>query len=330
MSVYTRLEQQDIETFLTNYDQGVLVDFRGIEAGIENSNYFVNTQFSEEPDIRQFVLTLFEYQPREHLPFFIDFMTLLADNGLPSPVPVRNRQGKILLTLKGKPCLLQPRMPGVHLDSQEITASTCFTIGRYLAIIHQIGQSALISQENLRGIPWIKAQVNRLTPLLSEAMRDILTKQWQAISKELKPFEQLPKGLIHADLFFDNVLFNNGKVSGIIDFFQSCHDWLIYDISVAVNDWCLNDDLTLNSKKTEAFLNGYQSVRVITLEEKQAWPVIQRLSCFRFWLSRLVMFVHPENHHDSYKNNKVVRNFLDPEKFRTMLILRTQKAHPIL
>ncbi len=329
MSVYTHLEQQDIEAFLAGYDQGQLVDFRGIEAGVENSNYFANTQVAGEPDVRQFVLTLFEYQPREQLPFFIDFMTLLAENGLPVPAPVRNRQGEALLTLKGKPCLLQPRMPGEHLEKHEISAPKCFTIGRYLASIHRIGQSASISQENLRGIHWIQAQVDRLTPLLSETERGFLSEQWQDISKELKQFSNLPEGLIHADLFFDNVLFDNSEVSGIIDFFQSCHDWLIYDVSVAVNDWCLNDDLTLDAEKTEAFLNGYQSVRLFTPEEKQAWPVIQRLSCLRFWLSRLVTFVHPEDHHDSYQNDEAVRNFLDPEKFRAMLALRADKALPI-
>lgn len=329
MSVYTHLKQQDIEAFLAHYNQGALVDFRGIEAGVENSNYFVNTQVAGESDIRPFVLTLLECQSREQLPFVIDFMTLLADNGLPVPTPVRTWEGETLLTLKGKPCLLQPRMPGVHLEKQETTAPKCFTMGRYLASIHRIGQSASISQENLRGFSWIQAQVDRLAPLLSEEMCAFLTEQWQAILQALEPFDSLPKGLIHADLFFDNVLFDNGEVSGIIDFFQSCHDWLMYDVAVAVNDWCLKDDLTLDAEKTEAFFEGYQSVRLFTLEEKQAWPTIQRLACLRFWLSRLVTFVYPEYHHDSYQNDDAVRRFLDPEKFRAMLMLRTTRVQPL-
>ncbi len=330
MSVYTQLSREDFCHFLALYDQGELVSWKGVEAGIENTNYFVNTLHPEKGE-QSFVLTIFEIVPREQLPFFIRFMELLATSGLPVPAPVHGLDDKPLREIKGKPCLLQPRLNGHHIDNDDLTVDQCRIIGESLARIHIEGQRASFSQENIRGMEWIDEQVNRLTSLLPENEAELQASQWQAITTGLKAIPDLPRGLIHADLFVDNVLFEHDQVSGIIDFFQSCEDWLLYDVAVTVNDWCLQSgSLDLDSERTEAFLEAYHKIRPFTDGERKAWPLMHRLACLRFWISRLVTYSFPEDSQksdsDDAHDENVIRHFKDPAKFRDMLNLRTKAS----
>ena len=153
---------------------------------------------------------------------------------------------------------------------------------------------------------------------------------WLEITSELSGFKQLPTGLIHGDLFHDNVLFENNKITGIIDFYNACHDYQLYDLAVTVNDWCINPDLSLNDNRLTALTRAYSLVRPFTGEEKQAWPLMLRLAAFRFWISRIITFVHPEQEVDKEHQENQISNFKDPEDFKNMLLLRRQESIPAL
>ncbi|MCL6268474.1 homoserine kinase [Sansalvadorimonas sp. 2012CJ34-2] len=330
MSVYTQLSEQDFRSFLALYDEGNLVSWKGIEAGVENTNYFVHTLHPEKGE-QNFVLTIFEYQPKELLPFFINFMEILADSGLPVPSPIHGLDDKPLRIFKNKPCLLQARLSGHHIDKPDLTAAHCAEIGKNLARAHAVGLKASFSQDNMRGIQWIDQQVTRMTDLLSEEDSLLQTQQWKEIKNGLAKYPDLPKGLIHADLFVDNVLFEDDKVTGMIDFFQSCRDCLLYDVAVTVNDWCLtSDSLELDPDKTKALLEAYNQVRPFTDEERRAWHLMHRLSCLRFWISRLVTFVYPEEGSEHLNDQGAIRKFKDPDEFRDMLELRTAKSFSLI
>ncbi|WP_281645320.1 homoserine kinase [Parendozoicomonas sp. Alg238-R29] len=325
MSVYTQLSHKDFCSFLSLYDQGELISWKGIEAGIENTNYFVNTKRSGSGE-HNFVLTIFEYLPKERLPFFIQFMELLADSGLPVPAPVHGLDDQPLREIKGKPCMLQPRLPGHHVDPADLTITQCQAIGENLARIHVAGIGATFSQDDLRGMEWINKQINRLSLLLPNEEAELQASQWKDITTGLAAEPDLPQGLIHADLFVDNVLFEGEQVTGMIDFFQSCKGWLLYDVAVTVNDWCRQpDSLELDAARTEAFLKAYNAVRPFTDSEKRCWHLMHRLACLRFWISRLLTYTYPEDPAED-DQDEVIRHFKDPDEFRDMLELRTEKS----
>ena len=178
---------------------------------------------------------------------------------------------------------------------------------------------------------WINQQVTRLSSLISEEDSLLQSQQWTEIQEGLKAFPDLPKGLIHADLFVDNVLFENDKVTGMIDFFQSCEDWLLYDVAVTVNDWCtVSGSLELSPEKTQSLLEAYNKVRPFTESEHKAWHLMHRLSCLRFWISRLVTFLHPEEGSEHLNDQGAIRKFKDPDEFRDMLELRTDKSFSLI
>lgn len=324
MSVYTHLTQQDIEQLLTHYDIGTLTSFKGIESGVENTNYFLNVD--EKGHLHRYVLTLFEYLPADTLPFFIDYTDELKANGLLVPNPIRDKTGKALQSVKGKPSLIVQCFEGQHPDSKTLSIDQCQQIGTMLAKIHVAGKTSSLYQENQRGLSWLNDQQKRLIPLLNPDDANFMAEQWQNLSKALEPFDNLPKGLIHGDLFHNNVLFDQGKISAVIDFYQACNDWLIYDLAVTVNDWCLTESLELDSQRTKALTEAYARIRAFTEDEKKAWPLMLRQAAFRFWISRLITFVFPETQVDNAQEKNLLRHFLDPNEFKDMLRMRTESA----
>ncbi|AMO54348.1 hypothetical protein GZ77_22505 [Endozoicomonas montiporae] len=326
MSVYTHLSASDIRSLLSHYDLGTLQDFTGIESGVENTNYFIDLKSGDKQ--QRYVLTLFEYLPEDTLPFFIDFITELSEGGLQVPAPIKDRKGQALHTLKDRPCLISPCFSGKHL--QTISAEDCAQIGTQLAKMHRIGQKSALQQENQRGIPWLKQQVQRLNTLLSADDAELMESAWQSITSELSRFDQLPTGLIHGDLFHDNALFEQGRITGIIDFYNACHDYLLYDLAVTVNDWCINPDLSLNDNRLTTITQAYSDIRSFTTQEREAWPLMLRLAAFRFWISRIITFVHPEQEVDKEHQENQVLNFKDPDEFKKMMCLRGQESIPAL
>ena len=326
MSVYTHLTERDIASLLSHYNLGTLSHFSGIEGGVENTNYFIDVRKNTVET--RYVLTLFEYLPAETLPFFIDVMTELAESEIPVPSPIRDKQGTSLHTLNNKPCLISPCFKGQHLTT--LTEDACWQVGTQLARIHKAGLQSELRQDNQRGIHWLESQVQRLEPLVSPEDARLMQEQWKQITRELSESSNLPVGLIHGDLFHDNVLFEDGQVTGIIDFYNACQDILLYDLAVTVNDWCINPDYSLHLERLTAMTQAYHAVRPFSDDEKQAWPLMLRLAAFRFWISRLITFIHPEHDMDEERRKNQVLNFKDPHAFKSLLLLRSQDSAPLL
>ncbi len=318
MAVYTRLDKKGICSLLSRYHLGELVTFQGIAGGVENTNYFLD--IATPLHTQRYVLTIFEYLPESSLPFFIDYTDELNSAGLPVPAAIRDKQEKAVQRIKGKPAVIVPCLPGEHL--KKLNGNHCQQVGELLGKIHQAGLQSRLKQSNIRGIDWLDTQQKRLSNLLPKEEVHYMQEQWQGIKNELPSTSELPKGLIHGDLFHDNALFTGDKLTGVIDFYQSCHDYLLYDLAVTVNDWCINSDLELDHLKTSALLKAYASVRPFTPTEQDAWPLMLRLAAFRFWISRIITFVHPEQAIDSAHQQMLERCFLDPRKFKAMLELR--------
>ena len=309
MSVFTTVTADELRHWLTDYAVGDLVELRGIPAGIENTNYFVTTRDG------RFVLTLFEKLTAQELPFYLNLMAHLAEHGIPSAHPVANRRGGYLGELNGKPAALVAFLEGRDLTMP--TAAQCAAVGTQLARLHLAGRSYAMTMDNPRGPKWWKAVMPEVQPFLSTAEAALLTEEVRFQS--LYRFADLPRGTIHADLFRDNVLFVGDRIAGIIDFYFACTDALLYDVAIAVNDWCNDDDDRLDGPRTRAFLDAYAAVRPYTPIERGAWPVMLRAGALRFWVSRLYDYYLPRA--------GVLTHAKDPTHFRAVLERRIRDEH---
>ena len=311
MSVYTTVTADDLRRWLRDYAVGELIELRGIPAGIENTNYFVTTSGG------RYVLTLFEKLTAQELPFYLNLMAHLAEQGVPSAHPVANRAGSYLGTLNGKPAALVARLEGRDIDTP--TIPQCAAVGAVLARLHRAGQSYPSTMDNPRGPKWWKAVLPDVLPFLPQAEGALL--QEEVRFQSLYRFSDLPRGAIHADLFRDNVLFAGDRVAGVIDFYFACTDVLLYDIAIAVNDWCISADGALDTAHTRAFLDAYAAVRPYTPIERGAWPVMLRAGALRFWVSRLYDFHLPRPGELTHAK--------DPGHFRRILELRIRDEHAL-
>ncbi len=284
MSVFTTVTEAQLRTWLLNYPLGELLELKGIASGITNTNYFVTTTTG------RYVLTLFEKNTAEELPYFLDLMSHLAEHDIPCPAPVRMHDGKTLGVLNGKPAALATCLRGKSVEQPSIRH--CESIGRVLARMHIAGASFDRHMENPRGREWRIRTAAELMPLMDAEAANLLGSEldYQAAH----PLQDLPEGVIHADLFRDNVLFDGDELGGLIDFYYACNDALLYDLAIAVNDWCIAQDGSLDATRAEAMLAGYGQVRVLTAEEKSAWPLMLRIAAMRFWLSRLYDSCFPQ------------------------------------
>jgi len=278
MSVYTRVDRPALETFLDDFDAGALVEYSGISAGIENTNYFVTTTKG------RFVLTLFEQLSRDELPFFLELMAHLAEHGVPTAHPQADRHGRYLGELCGKPAALVERLSGSSVEHPN--SAHCAAIGAALARLHLAGQSFPRGRANPRGPHWWREAVARVHDRLEadEAARLDDEIAFQFTHRH----DALPRGVIHADLFRDNALFEGERLTGIIDLYYACTDALLYDVAVTVNDWCVTEARELDPARTRTLLEAYASVRPFTPAEHASWPAMLRAAALRFWLSRLV------------------------------------------
>ncbi|MCV6636230.1 homoserine kinase [Candidatus Albibeggiatoa sp. nov. NOAA] len=299
MSVYTVVSQAELEAFLTQYNLGKLVDFKGISEGIENTNYFVTTTQGE------FVLTLFEQHTADELPFFLELMAYLAEHEIPSAHPLADKENHYLRELNGKPAALVRRLAGKSVLTPNLTQ--CCEIGCALGQFHAVSPEFNYSRENGRGLKWWQATSQRVMSQLSAEDAALLKNEvdFQLQHKDL----DLPGGVTHADLFCDNALFQGDRLSGILDFYFACNDSFLFDVAVTVNAWCTLEDSSLDEKRVEAVLKGYTKHRGLTTEEKQAWPAMLRAAALRFWLSRLQDKLFPREGEmtqvkdpDEYKN----------------------------
>jgi homoserine kinase type II len=280
MSVYTSVTETQLGAWLRAYPVGALVALEPIAKGIENSNFFVTTTQG------RYVLTLFERLPADVLPFYLNLMSHLSRHGVPCPAPIADRSERFLSALNGKPAALVTRLPGTSVEAP--TVAHCAALGCLLARMHLAGRSYAGTLENPRGPTWWRAAARDVRPFLSDAQTVRLDEELRFQS--LYRFPDLPRGPVHADLFRDNALFDDGRLSGVIDFYFAGIDCLLYDCAVCANDWCLVnvvEDLQLDEGKTGAMLEAYARLRTFTALERGAWPVLLRAAALRFWLSRL-------------------------------------------
>ncbi|MDP1673482.1 MAG: homoserine kinase [Burkholderiales bacterium] len=309
MSVYTTVTADELRHWLRDYDIGELIDLQGISAGIENTNYFVTTSAG------RYVLTLFEKLTAQELPFYLNLMAHLAERGVPSAHPVASRGGGYLGTLNAKPAALVARLEGTDMTAPD--ADHCAAIGAVLARLHLAGQSYPAKMDNPRGPKWWKSVLPEILPFLPDSEAVLL--QEEIRFQSLYRFSDLPRGTIHADLFRDNVLFKGGQVAGVIDFYFACTDALLYDVAIAVNDWCIDNNGALDAARSRAFLDAYAAVRPWTPIERGAWPVMLRAGALRFWVSRLYDFHLPRPGELTHAK--------DPGHFRCILELRIRDEY---
>jgi homoserine kinase type II len=307
MSVFTTVTSEQLRTWLRHYPVGDLRDLQGIAAGITNTNYFVTTEQG------RYVLTLFEKNSADDLPFFLDLMTHLAERGVPCPRPVISEAHQSLAELNGKPATLVTCLPGRDVELPSV--AQCREVGRVLAEMHVAGQTFTTQMPNPRGVAWREATAARLMGVLGEEDRAML-KDELAFQASLDT-AALPHGVIHADLFRDNVLFDGEKLGGLIDFYYACNGILLYDVAIAVNDWC-ECGSGIDEERMLALLRAYHAVRPLNDAEHQAWPAMLRCAALRFWLSRLYDLHYPQAGELTHAK--------DPQHFQKILRLRIAES----
>ncbi len=281
MAVYTDITEDDLRNFLIQYDVGSLTSYKGIAEGVENSNFLLHT--TKDP----LILTLYEKRvEKSDLPFFLGLMQHLAAKGLSCPLPLPRKDGELLGELSGRPAALISFLEGMWLRKPE--AKHCREVGKALAAMHLAGEGFEIKRPNALSVDgwkvlWDKSEdrADEVEKGLKQEIRpeiDYLAAHWP---------KDLPAGVIHADLFQDNVFFLGDELSGLIDFYFACNDLLAYDVSICLNAWCFEKDGAYNVTKGKALLEGYQSVRPLSEEELDALPLLARGSALRFFLTRL-------------------------------------------
>jgi homoserine kinase type II len=307
MSVYTKVTAAQLSDWLKRYSVGALVELKGIAAGIENTNYFVSTTHG------RYVLTLFERLPREALLFYLNLMAHLARHGIPCPSPIADRENRFLTELNEKPAALVTRLPGAVV--QQPSPQHCAEVGAVLADMHVAGQSYRGVLDNPRGPKWWRATAPQVIPFLDDEQRRLLATELEFQSRQR--LRDLPHGPVHADLFRDNVLFEDARIGGVLDFYFAGLDALLFDVAVTLNDWCVQPDGTIDHARARAFLAAYHAGRSFGPVERGAWPVMLRGAALRFWLSRLHDFHLP-------RPGELVHAH-DPEHFRRILELRVRE-----
>jgi homoserine kinase type II len=305
MAVFTSVSEVELSAWLGDYSLGQLLELQAIASGIENTNYFVTTGNG------RFVLTLFEKLTAEELPFYLNLMAHLARHGIPCPAPVANRHNQFLGTLNGKPACIVSRLSGKSTTMP--SNKQCAAIGAMLGQMHIAGQSFSQIMPNPRGGAWRAATAPQVLPFLDAAQAALLESEVTLHARQ--NLAQLPQGVIHADLFRDNVLLEENRVGGLIDFYFACSDALLYDVAITVNDWCMNADGTLDTARAQTFLQAYHAVRPLQDSERDAWPLMLRLAALRFWLSRLFDLYQPRdgeliNAHDPRHFERVLKNHI--------------------
>jgi homoserine kinase type II len=281
MAVYTEVSDEELEAFVAQYDIGAVTSCKGIAEGVENSNFLLQTTTGS------YILTLYEKRvdPAD-LPFFLNLMDHLASRGLDCPTPLHGRDGQALRSLCGRPAAIVTFLTG--LWPRRIAVSHCAGLGEAMAQMHVEGQSLAIKRANGLGLwawrPLFEKEAHRadeVKPGLSVeigAELDFLETSWP---------RDLPTGVIHADLFPDNVFFQREAVSGLIDFYFACTDFLAYDVAICLNAWCFEPNGEFNVTKAGALLCAYQKVRPLSEAEMTALPILARGSAMRFLLTRL-------------------------------------------
>jgi homoserine kinase type II len=321
MAVFTEVGEDEARDLLRRLGLGELRELRGIHGGIENTNYFATT------DQGEYVLTLFERLSAAQLPFYLRLMKHLAQHGVPVPEPHAlpdQKQESFVLQVAGKPAAVVNRLRG-HSELAPHTAH-CTAVGAMLARMHLAGRDFALSQTNLRGLPWWNETVPVVLPYVDPDQAALLRSElaFQNHVASSSAFAALPRGPVHADLFRDNVMFEDGQLTGFFDFYFAGVDSWLFDIAVCLNDWCV--DLPTGAHepaRATAFLAAYSSVRPMAAAERQLLPAMVRAGALRFWISRLWDFhlpreaallkPHDPSHFERVLRHRVLRPLAWPD-----------------
>ncbi len=296
MAVYTEVSADEASSLLQQLKLGELKALRGCSGGIENTNYFVTTEVGGE--VHEYVLTLFERLTMEQLPFYLRLMKHLAQRGIPVPDPAADARGDLVFKAKGKPAAVVNKLRGQ--SELQPTSAHCAEVGRTLARMHLAGRDFPLQQPNLRGLPWWNETVPVVLPYLDASQAALIQSElaYQNHVAASSAYAALPRGPIHADLFRDNVMFDNldGKpeLTGFFDFYFAGVDTWLFDIAVTLNDWCIHLDTGApDPERTQSFLAAYNAERPLESSERALLPAMLRGGALRFWISRLWDFYLP-------------------------------------
>ncbi|WP_313147549.1 homoserine kinase [Diaphorobacter nitroreducens] len=314
MAVFTEVSTKEARELLRRLQLGKLLELRGIEGGIENTNYFVTCEQGE------YVLTLFERLAAEQLPFYLHLMKHLAHAGIPVPDPQADKHGEILHQVCGKPAALATKLRGKsQLSPQE---AHCAAVGTMLARMHLAASGYERQQPNLRGLPWWNETVPVVLPHIGAEPAALLQSElaYQNHVAASSAYAALPRGPIHADLFRDNVMFEGEELTGLFDFYFAGVDTFLFDLAVCLNDWCIDLPTGAHAApRAQAMIDAYQAVRPLTAHERALLPAMLRAGALRFWISRLWDFYLPRE--------AAMLKPHDPTHFER--VLRQRAAHPV-
>ena len=289
MAVYTKLSENNLKDFFSKYNLGKLLKFQGIQEGIENSNYFVKT------DSGKFILTVYEKRVEEKdLPFFMGLMKNIFNKNFPSPEPIINKNGNYITEIFGKKAAVVSFLEGA--SKKNLTPDNCHEVGIYTAKLHMITKNLNIKRTNRLSVnSWrliyrkIQRDCSKIYPDLTKIIErnlEIIEDKWP---------KNIPRGIIHADLFPDNIFFKGSKLTGIIDFYFSCYDFYALEIAICLNALCFegkNENLSFNVTKAKKFIDGYSSIRKLTEEEKESLKILCHGAAMRFLLTRVFDYLN--------------------------------------
>lgn len=292
MAVFTPLDAAEVDTWLARFNLGARTELQGIASGIENTNYFLSTTQG------RYVLTVFERLQAAQLPFYLGLMHHLAARSIPVPDPMPDRSGQTLHTLKGKPAALVTRLKG---SSQlHPLPAHCAQVGHWLARMHLAAQDYAGAQPNLRGLDWQIRTIPAILPYLTTEQHALITSglEHQTRIAASPAYGALPRSAVHADLFRDNVLFDGDTLSGVFDFYFAGVDTWLFDLAVALNDWCIHLETgAFDPARHDALLRAYEAVRPLQAAEHALLRDALRAAALRFWTSRLADFYLPRDAH---------------------------------
>lgn len=321
MAVFTSVSNTDAQALLADYTVGDLVSLTGIAAGIENTNYFLDTTQGH------YVLTVFEVLTADQLPFYVELMHWLGERRIPVPLPQTRRDGQRISQLHSKPAIIVSKLPGQWVATPSV--AHCRLAAATQARAHLAGAGFAVHQPNLRGLPWWRETAPGVEPFLTPAQATLLN---TALEQQLAlansgQLDELPQGPSHCDYFRDNVLFAGTEAApemgGVIDFYFAGVDRWLFDVAVAVNDWCIERETgALIPEKVTAWLEAYAAVRPFTEAERRHWPAMLCAGALRFWISRLNDFFKPRPAQTLKPH--------DPTHFERILLRRLREAVPPL
>lgn len=299
MAVYTEISEEQLSCFLKDYNVDALLSYKGIAEGVENSNFLLHTKKAS------FILTIYEKRvEKQDLPFFLGLTQHLAQKNILCPLPIAQNNGQLIGEIAGKPAALISFLEGMSVKKP--TALHCGKVGAALADLHSAGQDFALSRKNTLSLKGWK----KIWSSVRDHAHDMAGDLQKEIDDELLFLEEnwpndLPSGIIHADLFNDNVFFLNGDLSGIIDFYFACNDSFAYDLAICLNAWCFEADLSYNLTKGTALLSHYNGQRALTSREVDLLPVLARGAALRFFLTRLYDWFFVDNSSFVVKKNPV-------------------------